>query len=102
MSGWKEKSRCKVFYGVEATEYDGFLDNFCMSAKIDKLIRKDFEQLHRVDKMNDNKKVFTLKGTQTSGTYGMYVAVKTPEVFYILVLHASCLCAPSSPSNSVF
>ena len=79
VSEWKEKSRCKVFYGVEVGQYTEFLDNFCKSAKITKKVRKDFEQLHRVDNMHDNRKVFNLKGTASSGTYGMYVAVKRAD-----------------------
>ena len=50
VSEWKEKSKCKVFYGV-----------------------------HRVDNMSDNKKVFNLKKTASSGTFGMYVAVKNTD-----------------------
>ena len=78
MSGWKEKSHTKIFYGVKSEDYKAFLDKFCKSAHLDKNIRKDFEQLHRSDKIGDNKKVFSLKKTATTGTYGMYVAVKDP------------------------
>ena len=78
MSEWKEKSHTKIFYGVKSEDYKAFLDNFCKSAHLDKNIRRDFEQLHRSDKIGDNKKVFSLKKTATTGTYGMYVAVKDP------------------------
>ena len=77
---WKEKSRCKFFYGIEESQYGDFLDNFCKSAKIDKNVRKDFEQLYRSSKMSDDKKVFKLEGTDSSGTFGMYMAVKNDEV----------------------
>ena len=79
MSEWKEKSRTKIFYGVKSEHYKAFLDNFCKSAQLDKKLRKDFEQLQdTLEKIGENKKTFSLKNTATTGTYGMYVAVKDP------------------------
>ena len=79
VSEWKEKSRTKIFYGVKSEHYKAFLDNFCKSAQLDKKLRKDFEQLQdTLEKIGENKKTFSLKNTATTGTYGMYVAVKDP------------------------
>ena len=76
---WEENSHAKVFQGVQIAKYAQFLDNFQKSTGIDDRIRADFENMEFSDRIDDKVKTFTCEGTDTSGKYGMYMALKRPD-----------------------
>ena len=86
VSKWTESSESKVFQGVEIAQYDKFLDFFQEATGLDDKVRAELETMKFIDRMDDKVKIFSYGGTSLSGKFGMYVALKRPQVRKVKLL----------------
>eukprot|EP00092_Neocalanus_flemingeri_P018533 GFUD01020069.1.p1 GENE.GFUD01020069.1~~GFUD01020069.1.p1 ORF type:complete len:586 (-),score=220.57 GFUD01020069.1:538-2217(-) len=88
VDNWEETSESKVFQGVQVEKYTEFLELFKTSTGIDKKVYAEFKAMEFTDRMDDKVKSFTCKGSNNSGKYGIYMAVKRPQENKIDVAYA--------------
>ena len=77
---WEETSASKVFQGVQIEKYPEFLELFRTATGIDHKVFAEFKAMEFTDRMDDKVKSFTCEGSDTGGKYGVYMAIKRPQV----------------------
>ena len=80
VSSWDETVETKVFHGIEIDSYPEFLDLFQSTTGIDDKVKDMLKTMKFTERLDDKVKTFTCQGTDTSGKYGMYMALKRPQV----------------------
>ena len=65
---------------MEIAHYDKFLDLFQEATGVDDKVRAELETMDFTDRMDDIVKIFSYGGASLSGKFGMYIALKRPQV----------------------